>query len=348
MREIAGAAVAAAHTGRMARMAAVVAAAIALAASLATATAVASPNTGPSTAAPVGIGVPFSGNWPGTVTAHGESYNHWWRLPTTVRPGDSVHLAVDNRLGLLTIYFCLVPPIDDFGADQALDRCPGGSYVHSGRQDRVEMTYADGSGQGMLVAYTGSASVGDEAGPTYGQYAVTIERIVTRVNPGLVVPGLIPRTFTVSSPLVHGDNTPVGDGVGARLEWRYRPAPGRQPSPYTPLVDSHAVGGAATFTGTLPPEAEGRPVQLRVCASQPGGTTAICTADQNTTVQVTGPSAACVAATSLRAKRSRAVKKLKRKVRRAHTRRGKRVAKRKLRVAKRRYAASKRSVRANC
>src|SRR5690606_8612309 len=59
----------------------------------------ASPNNSPSTAVPVEIGVPFTGNWLGTSHLHGTSsgYYHWWQLPSPLRPGDQVHIAVDNR-----------------------------------------------------------------------------------------------------------------------------------------------------------------------------------------------------------------------------------------------------------
>lgn len=349
MRQMAGAAVTAACGGRIPTVMAVVGAAIVLGLALPAAGAVASPNNSPTTSTPFGIGVPFSGNWPGTVVAHGHSYNHWWRTPTVLRPGDSLQLAVDNRLGTETVSFCLLPPVDGFDADNVLeDKCNSDDnfYVPPERQDRAQMTYGATTGQAHLVAYRCCYSVGSTASGG-GQYTVVVERIVTRVVPGLVVPSLIPATFTVSSAMVYGDNAPVTDGTGARLEWRYRAERGRTPSPFIPLADAFSVGGAATFTGTLPPEAQGRAVQLRVCAGQPGGDTAVCTAEQNTVVQA-GPNPACVAAKSLRAKRSRAVSKWKGKLRVAQTRRGKRAAKRKLRVAKQRLAAARRGVRSNC
>jgi hypothetical protein len=331
---------------RTLRVAACAIAVAALTTTLAT-PAAASENNQPSNAVTVAVGVPFTGNWPGTVRVHGvNSVNHWWRLPITVRPGDTVRLAVDNTGSTYTAYFCLLSPVDGFGADDALSDCSA-SYVSYGRLDRIEITYAGAPGQALLVAYAncGGCSPG---GPEMGQYTATIERIVTKVNAGLVVPALIPPRFTVAAPMVYGDNSPVADGVGARLEWRYQPPPGRAPSPYAPLVDSYSAGGAATFDATLPAEAQGRAIQLRACAAQPGGDTAICTPDQKTVVQAAGPSPACVAARSLRSTRSRAVSKLKRKVRRAGTRRGRRIAKRKLRVAQRRLATAKRGVRSAC
>jgi hypothetical protein len=326
------------------------------------ASAVASPNNAPSKSTPVSVGVPFSGNWPGTVVAHGSSYNHWWQLPATVRPGDSVELAVDNRASDNTLYFCLVPPVDDFGADQALDGCPAESYIQAGRQDRVQLTYTGVSGQGHLITRLSCcSSVGSVASASFGQYTVVIERIVTKVTPGLVVPAVVPAAFGVGASMVYGDNTPVADGVGARLEWRYQPERGRLPSPYVPLVDTYSTGGSATFNANLPPEAQGRAIQLRACAAQPGGSIAICTADQSTTVEAGGPSPACIAAGAVRKAHSSAVSRLKGKVRRLAAKRavvrGKakrratrqlRKNTRKLRAAKRRLAIAKQNVRATC
>jgi hypothetical protein len=331
------------------RMLAVAAATVVVTA-IAAPAAVASSNNAPSRSTPVGVGVPFSGSWPGTVHAYGNPFNHWWRLPATLRPGDSVQLAVDNRLVDYTVYFCLVPPIDDFDADDALERCRTDASVTYNRQDRIQMTYGESTGQAHLVAFIRYGccwTVGEEAPPDVGQYTVVIERIVTRVTPGLVVPGSIPAAFSVSAPLRYGDNAPAADGTGAVLQWRYRAARGRKPSGFANLATASSAGGAATFAASLPGTARGRRVQLRACASQPGGDTLVCTAAQNTTVQA-GPAPACVGAKTLRAKRSRAVTRLKLRVRQAQGRRAKRAARRKLRAAQRRLAASRRAVRINC
>lgn len=337
--------------------------AVGLGALLPAASAVASPNNAPSKSTPVNVGVPFSGNWPGTVVAHGDGfgYNHWWQLPATIHPGDSVEVAVDNRASEDFLHFCLAPPVDDFGADQALDVCTNDVYIGGGRQDRVQLTYSGASGQGHLITSVCCGGIGAVASADYGQYTLVIERIVTKVTPGLIVPAVVPASFSVAASMVYGDNTPVADGVGARLEWRYRPKRGSSPSPYTPLVATYSAGGAATFHAVLPRAAQGRAIQLRACAAQPGGTAAICTANQNTTVQVARSSPACVTAKKLRAQRSRAVSRWKGKVRDAKARRavaqGKRKrratrqlrrAKHKLHVSNGRHAAAVRDVRRTC
>jgi hypothetical protein len=340
-----------------------VAAVFALGAVLPGTNAVASTNNAPSTSTAVNVGVPFSGNWPGTVLAHGSDFNHWWRVPSTIRPGDTVDLAVDNRGSLQSLHFCLVPPVDDFGAEQAIGGCSEETYISGGRQDRVQLTYSGTSGQGYLISSMSSCcrDVGAVAGNGYGQYTVVIERIVTKVTPGLVVPAVVPASFSVAASMVYGDNAPVVDGVGARLEWRYQPERGKAPSPFTPLSDTFSAGGSAVFNASLPQEARGRAIQLRACAAQPGGSSAICTADQKTSVEVGGPSPTCVKARALQRTHGRKLSRLKTRTRRLKAKRavvrGKsrrrttrqlRRTKRKVRTAKRRFASSRRNARTLC
>lgn len=81
--------------------------------------AVASNNARPSSAPVVPLGVPFSGTWFGTPTYGSSSAHHWWRVGALVRTGDSIQVAIDNRASAPQ-RFCVVPPVDDFGADAGI------------------------------------------------------------------------------------------------------------------------------------------------------------------------------------------------------------------------------------
>ena len=158
----------------------------------------ASSNNAPSKAARVKLGVPFTGNWTGTVLAHGDdNFNHGWRLPAVRRPGDIAQIALDNRLGDDSLHLCLAPPLDDFAADDTLDNCSYDTYVQGLAQDRVRITYDSASGQGFLIVIDSSCCpyLGDTAPADSGQYTATIERIITLVNLGLSVPSTLPSDF---------------------------------------------------------------------------------------------------------------------------------------------------------
>jgi hypothetical protein len=292
--------------------------------------AVASPNTSPSKAKTVQVGVPFTGSWPGS-----DASVHWWRLPTTLRPGDEVQLAIDNHQGLND--FCLVPPVDDFGAGDALDDCSSRELTISGL-DRVVMPYDFSAGQPFLVVGLGEEST---------TYSITIERIVTLVNIGMVIPPQIPASFVLAANLTYGDNTPAADGVPAYLQWRYEPADKDNPAPFVNVATALSSGGVATFAGSMPSEAQGGTVQMRACVAQPGGADVRCGAFAQTTVAVS----ACYRALVSRRARARAMRRTKRKLRRARARnavRAKQRLKRKLKVKRRKLAKAKRAVKAHC
>lgn len=305
---------------------------IALAALLAP-SAGASPNTSPSKAKTVKVGVPFTGNWPGSSASV-----HWWRFPAALHPGDDVQLAIDNHNGYFE--FCLVPPVDDFGAADALSDCNSREFGVSGL-DRVVKHYDFPTGQPFLVVET------DEPVEFSGTYTVTIERIVTLVNLGMAIPSQIPASFVLTANLTYGDNTPAADGIPAYLQWRYLPADKNNPDPFVNVSSAVSAGGVATFAGTMPPEAQGGTVQMRACVAQPGGTDVRCGASAQTTVAVS----ACYRALASRRARTRAFRRTKRKLRRARARnaiRAKRRLKRKLKVKRRKLAKAQRSVKAHC
>jgi hypothetical protein len=301
--------------------------------------AAASLNTAPSTAANVAIGVPFTGSWAGTPYTSGRGYTHWWRLPAPLRAGDQVQIAIDNRTGP-EIEACLIPPVDDFGADDAVSDCDF-SYVSGGVQDRRVFDYGLTTGQPFLVLRYDCFCEDDEL---RGTYTITLERIVSLVNVGLVVPSSLPTTFTLTANLTNGDNTPAGDGIPVSLQWRYASS---GDAPFAEVVTGVSGGGTVTFSGTMPAAAEGSEVDLRACVPQPGGDSVRCSGSSRTTVAVS----ACTSALNGLLGFSRSVNRTMRRLQRARARRA-RVAQRRLRrslrAKKHRLAAAQRAVDAYC
>lgn len=302
---------------------------------------VASPNTGPSTAQTVSLGVPFSGSWPGTKGAR-----HWWRLSTTLRPGDEVQLAVDSRDEIT--YFCMVPPVDDFDASNALLGCDSRDFYVQG-QNRVIVPYDLATGQPFLVAanseYWGPSAIVEHIGG--GGYSVTIERIVTLVNIGMAIPSQIPSDFSLIANLTYGDNAPAADGIPAFLQWRYLPTDSATPEPFVNVATAVSSGGVATFVGAMPAAAQGGTVQLRACVTQPGGDAVRCGPSGEAAVAVS----ACSRALVSRRARTRAVRRTKHKLRQARARnagRAKRSLARELKLKRRKLAKAKRSVTLHC
>lgn len=307
----------------------------------------ASPNNAPSKAANVQLGKPFSGVWPGTVYQHGNSFNHWWRLPQVVRPGDKVQVAVDNRLGAETLHLCLVSAVDDFGADAAINECNSDVNFGPGQQSRTTLTYEKASGQAFLVAWIWGSCCYDRGDPNTdedGQYTATIERITSLVNVGLAVPPALPTSFTLSGSVIYGDNTPAADGTAAVLQWRPVAIRGTDPAPFADMIHSTSVGGVVTFSGTMPVTAQGQRVQLRACVTQPGSLESRCGASGRTLVA----QSACSRALGRQLVLSRVVHRLARHVRRLRPGPAKLRLKRKLKTKKRKLAKANRSVRAHC
>lgn len=290
-------------------------------------------NTVPSKAPVVSVGVPFTATEP-------NGKPDVWRLDQVVRTGDTVQLAVDNTQGSQSLNVCLLGPTDDFGYDNEVgavgcgglfDDSAADFVVSEGRSDRASATYIRSTGTPLIRM----SSLFDRV----NSYTATVESITTLINIGAVAPPTaIGRTFSFAATLRHGDNSPVGDGTAAALEWRKgRGAPG--PTAFTRIASATSVGGQVLFQATLPPEAAKR-VQLRACVTQAG-------ASPNCTTTVTATVAPLVteacrdarkASRRARLLTARLVVRLlgarKAAVRRRMARRL-RVAKRQLRVAKR-------------
>lgn len=312
------------------------------------ATASASPNNSPSKAVTVQLGKPFAGVWPGTVYQHGNSFNHWWRLPAVMRPGDTVQFAIDNRLSSRTLHFCLIAPVDDFGADAALERCGSEPAISPGQQSRATLTYEGSAGQPYLVAWISLGCCeytrGDPDEDPDGQYSVTIEQIAQLVNIGMAVPPALPASFALGASVVYGDGTPVADGVPGVLQWRPVAPRGSDPLPFANLATGTSVAGGITFAGTFPPEAQGQKVQLRACVTQPGGPEVRCGTGARTLVA----ESACSRALDNQLVLSRVVHRLTKNVRRLRAGPAKLRLKRKLKAKRRKLAQANRNVKLHC
>lgn len=262
--------------------AAAAAAALPIALSLALAPAAdASPNDTPSRALPLTVGVPTTGSWAGTTQAVTYSYSslrfftHWWRSPQTLHAGDTVTLAVDLVGQQSTLNLCLVPPVDDLGAAQTLQSTPGCAdsempYAIQGQRSRINLTYNAASGPAFLVTAAGVHS-------TDG-YTLTVERIVTRVDPGFAVSSRVSRTLRLSASLRYGDNTPVADGIRASLELRTG-------SRYRRIASGTSIGGNVRLNARLAKSLRGNRIALRVCADQPGGDHQRCSSSRRVRVR---------------------------------------------------------------
>lgn len=306
----------------------------------------ASPNNGPDNAANVSVGVPFTGSWPGTPVRYGTEtfgFTHWWRLPGALRAGDKIQMAVDNRQGA-EMALCLVAPVDEFGAQDALARCDTDTRVGNGRQERLTMTYGEATGQPFLVTGIDWESCFEcDVATGSGNYTITIEQITTLVNIGLALPPSLPSTFTLVGNLTYGDNTPAADGIPAFLQWR-PVAPRGDTKPFANLIAASSSGGTVTFAGAIPTGYEGRKIQLRACVAQPGSPEVRCA--EATRVAVT-PSP-CSVARSHRLAYARSVHRLKRRLHRHGSHRAKRRLRRRLAVAKRLLAKARRRAAAQC
>jgi hypothetical protein len=307
----------------------------------------ASPNYAPSKAVNVQLGVPFTGVWPGTVYQHGSSFNHWWRLPSVLRPGDKVQVAVDNRLGDESVHLCLIPPIDDFSADAWMDQCSSEPYFGPGQQSRTTLTYEGPSGQAFLVAWVYGECCydrGDVNSDDSGQYTATVERIESLVNIGLAVPPSLPASFALSGTVIYGDNTPAADGTPAVLQWRPAAVRGTTPAPFADLVHTTSLGGVVTFAAALPPAVQGQWIQLRACVAQPGGIEVRCGPSGRTLVA----QSPCSRALDNQLRLARVVQRLRTRVRHHRAGPAKLRLKRKLKAKRRKLAKANRSVKAHC
>ncbi len=227
----------------------------------------ASPNGGPGTAPLVQFGAPFSGEWAGTPNTHrlsraGSEYpTHWWRIAPYVRTGDQVQIAVDNSRGETDLALCLLPPVDEYGADSALGACEKRERrVPKGRLDRLVLPLIGKSGQPLLVFYGGFRS---------GGYTATIERVAVRLRIGVGSVRGVKRKFTHKAFVRYGDGTRAPNGTVGILQWSRS---GRNPGPkgFVKLASARSVKGTLRFKAKLPKSTRNG-VQLRACVIQPGG-----------------------------------------------------------------------------
>lgn len=227
----------------------------------------ASDNVRPSSAPPVDLGVPFSGSWYGTPTTSDDIVEHWWRLTSRIHTGDSLQIAVDNSGSGYEAFLCFTSPVDDYGADEAVEKC---SFKRvGGRQlSRLTLRYNGISGQPLLIV-TPRSSDDAHLYSQSGGYSATIETIITRVNIGAIARRVVKHSFAYKATLRYGDNTAAVDGTSGVLQWRRASgAPG--PKSFKDLASANSVGGRLRFVAKLPKKARKR-LQLRACVFQPGG-----------------------------------------------------------------------------
>jgi len=207
-------------------------------------------NTGPSSAVAVTPGIPFSGDWTGTPRQHIADccdYWHFYRPTVTLRTGDALQLAIDNTQHADELYVCLLSPTDEFGANAMLrnecgDETTVQAIVQAGALARETVRYPRSTPGGFLVFEA------FDSDPPTGQYTVTIERVITRVNIGLVPPRRLKRHFTLGAALRYGDNTPVVDGSTAVLQYRRGRKSSRGPRrqrPWPPTPPAPGRAGSA-------------------------------------------------------------------------------------------------------
>lgn len=235
--------------------------------------AMAAPNTGPSTAVEIAAGVPFSGDWAGTPRQHISDccdYWHFYRPSFSLRTGDELQLAIDNTQNQ-DLYICLISPTDEFGAAETLGReCDHTQYVYveRGAMARKTVPYSRSLPNGFLGV------MGFDSSSPSGRYTITIERVITRVNIGLVAPRRLGRTFTITSALRYGDNTAVADGISASLQ--FRPMLRGKRTSFKTIARAKSAGSAARFKAQLP-KRRPKSGHIRACVEQPGGAKTRCT-----------------------------------------------------------------------
>lgn len=238
--------------------------------------ATASPNTSPSTAIEVTPGLPFSGSWPGTPLLDLNDccdYRHWYRPTVGLRSGDTMQLAVDATQDY-GFELCLASPTDDFSATEVVRReCANGTQITGPGLSRHQLVYQRSQPGGFLVVTKG---IPDDV-TVYGSYTMTIERIITRVNIGFVPPARPGLRLSIRAALRYGDNTPVADGIGAQLQYRWKPARPGVRVPFKTIGRGASRGGNVVLRGRLPRASSSMVTQLRACVDQPGGTVPRCT-----------------------------------------------------------------------
>ena len=178
-----------------------------------------------------------------------------------MRTGDQLLIAVDNSRGETDVALCLLPSVDEFGADSALGACEKRERrVTIGRLDRLAVPLIGASGQPLLVFYGGFRS---------GGYSATIERVIVRLRISVNPVGRIRRKFTHRAFVRYGDGTRAANGTVGILQWSRS---GRNPGPksFTRLAGARSVKGTIRFKAKLPKYTRNSGL-LRSCVSQPGG-----------------------------------------------------------------------------
>jgi hypothetical protein len=182
------------------------------------------------------------------------------RLPTAIHTRDRIQLAINNEQTQgSAVRFCLIPPVDDFGADRALEQCEWADWVDRGRRDRQTFTYLGRTGQAFLVVQRNCSSC-------IYSWAVTLERITTWVGIGWARRTSVRRGSTLTAFARYGDNSAVANGTRVTLQWKVSGAPRRA---WRVISRAQTVNGAARLRASLPGSAAGRRVDLAACAAGP-------------------------------------------------------------------------------
>lgn len=208
----------------------------------------------PSKAPTLQVGVPWTGLW-----ATRQMEFAWMRLPSALHRKDTLQFAVsnDSRWG---VRFCLVSPVDDFGADQARRACSWTQYTEGGRKNRVAMTYLGATGQPYLViAHQCDGFCGGNQG---GTWTLTLEKIGTWYSLAWKMPPrTVPKKVALTVAVRHGDNTPASNGTPVRL-FAKKTGTGA----YQQVASSQTRGGSAVLRATLAKKFQGGTIDLSACA----------------------------------------------------------------------------------
>jgi hypothetical protein len=164
------------------------------------------------------------------------------------------------------VHFCAVPPVDDFGADAAIEGCGAGdrgwtAWVEPGKKSRLRLTYVKATGQGYLIA----DSFCDNCISTY---SLTLESISTWIGVGWNALKSVPRVTRLTASARYGDNGAVADGTAVRLLWKPTASPR---SAWRKAGTATTKGGNAVLRVTLPKSMKGKRVNFMACAGDLGG-----------------------------------------------------------------------------
>lgn len=242
-------------------------------------------NTAPSTALSLGLGVPMGNQWLGTPRppTNGIFVYHWYRPDFPIRSGDIAQIAFDatgtTRSGTLDAYtsFCWVPPVDDFGAADAVN-CESGDGFSGGTKTRFRLPYSLGTPNGYLIL---RGRFNFDA--PYGTYAFTVERVQRAINIGAVAPSTVKREFTFRATARYGDNSPVSDGLATTLQWKRVGSTGVGPRAFASLASGRTANGTIVLPARLPNTQSRalvkrrKSILIRACVNPGEGNAPVCT-----------------------------------------------------------------------